>query len=149
MTTDQREMRVLKIREHPDPIGLDTTGEDVNELTISGHIEHDLELTEDDYGQWVCRFVLTHTTTHYETGHWELQYYDVTLYGAKPFARHYQPGQMILITGQLDHHVQTTPTGSQSQASIHAHTIITAHGPQPQPTAKRSLTRGRRRRRNR
>ena len=119
-----RTMRKVVIREHPDP--LSTVGEGVNELTVSGHIEHDLELYEDDYGQWVCRFVLTHTTTHYETGHWELQYYDVTLYGARPFARSYERGQTILIRGQLDH-----PASTHARPAIHAHDITIAHGPRP------------------
>jgi hypothetical protein len=130
MTEDQpRAMRMLVIREHPDPpTGLNTTGEDINQLTVSGHIEHDLELYEDDYGQWVCRFVLTHTTTHYETGHWELQYYDVTLYGARPFAHRYRPRQTILVSGQLDH-----PAGrTQPRPAIKAHRITIAHGPHPE-----------------
>ena len=117
-------MRHLVIREHPDP--LSTTGEDINLVTISGHIEHDLALYEDDYGQWVCRFVLTHTTTHYETGHWEQQYYDVILYGARPLARRSETGQTILVTGQLDH-----PASTHARPAIHAHTITIAHGPQP------------------
>jgi primosomal replication protein N len=140
-----RTMRKVVLRKFPDLIGLDTTGEDVNEITVSGYVEHELELFVDNYGQWVCRFVLTHTTTHYESGHWELQYYDITLYGAKPFARTYQPGQAILITGHLDH-----PASSHGRPAIHAHDIVIAHGPQPQPqTAKRGLICGRRRRRDR
>jgi hypothetical protein len=122
-------MRMLVIREHPDPpTGLDSTGEDINQVTVSGHIEHELELFEDDYGQWVCRFVLTHITTHYESGHWELQYYDVTLYGARPFARQYRRGQTILVCGQLDH-----PAGrTRPRPAIKAHRITIAHGPHPE-----------------
>jgi hypothetical protein len=141
-------MRVLKIREHPDPIGLDTTGEDVNELTISGHIEHELELTEDDYGQWVCAFVLTHTTTHYESGHWELQYYDITLYGARPSPATTSPDRRssspAVGPSRPDHTDRIAV-----RASIHAHRIITAHGPHRQPTTERGLIRGRRQHRNR
>ena len=39
------------------------------------------QLHQFDDGDIACEFVLTHTTDHYQTGNWELQYYNVSLWG--------------------------------------------------------------------
>jgi len=132
----ERELRLISIREQQAQDSIKTRG-DVNDLTISGHVEHTPVLRWDVDGECVCEFVLSHTTAS-PSGHWELQFYNVEAYGqlGEDFATTWQPGQTILITGQLDYHVCDTLAGPVPGASIIAHAIGRALGPHPhQPTA--------------
>jgi hypothetical protein len=59
----------MRVRRRHELVNIWTLG-DVNELAISGHVEHEPRLREDDDREHVCEFVLTHTTTS-PAGHWE------------------------------------------------------------------------------
>jgi hypothetical protein len=98
-------MRILRRHE----LANITTLGDVNELAISGHVEHEPRLREGDDRGCVCEFVLTHTTT----SPWEQQRYNVQAYGelAEYYATSWQPGQAIVINGRLEHHLCDTLTG--------------------------------------
>jgi primosomal replication protein N len=52
------------------------TAADLNQLTIAGYVRREPELREFPDGESSCSFVLTHTSEHPESGHWELQFYD-------------------------------------------------------------------------
>jgi single-stranded DNA-binding protein len=101
--------------------------QDLNQLTISGHVHSQPELHEFDDGDIACTLTLTHTTDHHQSGHWELQLYHVNLWGppARDFADTFQIGQRIVITGRLDCLHQQTLTGYHSIVSIIAERIIT------------------------
>jgi len=107
-----------------------TAGSDINELTISGHIEHPPELRE-DYDGLVCEFVLTHIRACPDSGHWQLHHYSVAIYGqrAQVFADTYHPDEMVVIAGRLDCHHRRIQDGYEPIATIIADTIATAHGP--------------------
>jgi single-stranded DNA-binding protein len=81
----------------------DQIAADVNQLTISGHVQREPELSEEHDGVSVCRFVLSHAVGDHESGHWELQLYHVNIYGplGQSFASTHQPGQKVIITGCL------------------------------------------------
>jgi single-stranded DNA-binding protein len=105
---------------------------DINQLTISGHVESQPELEEHpDYGS-VCRFVLTHTTEPPDPERFEceLQFYNVAIYGplGESFMATFKPGMRIIINGRLDCEHQQTLLGYQPTASILADSIITLHG---------------------
>jgi hypothetical protein len=56
--------------------------QDINELTISGHVNQAPRLDDDTDVIAVCRFVLTHTTHAIDRRRpgWEQQHYNVTAY---------------------------------------------------------------------
>jgi single-stranded DNA-binding protein len=106
------------------------TTADLNQLLISGHVRRQHELRKEADGASVCSFVLTHTTEHEESGHWELQFYNVTVHGplGESFAETCKTGQKIMITGRLDCELHETLTGYQPVISIIATSIITLYG---------------------
>jgi hypothetical protein len=57
------------------------TTQDLNQLTISGHVRSEPQLHRYDDGDIACTLTLTHTTDHHQSGHWELQLYHVSLWG--------------------------------------------------------------------
>jgi hypothetical protein len=101
--------------------------QDLNELTISGHVRSQPTLQHFDDGDHVCTFVLTHATDHYQTGNWELQYYNVHIWGpdAQTFADNFQTDQQIVVTGRLDAVYEPSLTGYQPIVSIIANRILT------------------------
>jgi single-stranded DNA-binding protein len=109
---------------------------DVNELSISGDVEHEPVCHEDDDHRRVCEFVLTHTTTSLSR-QCERQRYNVQAYGelGEYYAATWQPGQAIVIDGRLEHHLCDTLAGPLPSIAIVAHCIDTKLGPHPhQPT---------------
>jgi hypothetical protein len=101
--------------------------QDVNELTISGHVTQAPQLHDDQ----VYTFVLNHSTHAYDRGGWEQQHYDVVAYGAlgETFADRHQAGQVVVIMGELDLQPQDTLIGTLPYIRIIAHRIITVDGP--------------------
>jgi hypothetical protein len=111
---------------------------DINELAISGHVEQQPVLREDDEHQHVCEFVLTHTTV--SCGLWEQQHYNIQAYGqiGEHYADHWDPGHTIVIDGRLEYHVCDTLAGPLASALIIAHSI---DGLGPHPHTDRQPTR--------
>jgi single-stranded DNA-binding protein len=105
------------------------TTQDLNSLTISGHVHSQPELHEYDDGDSACTFTLTHTTDHHQSGHWELQLYQVSVWqpASHTFIEHFALGQRVAITGRLDCVCHETLTGYQPVVSIIAERIITLH----------------------
>jgi hypothetical protein len=106
--------------------------QDVNELTISGHVNEAPRLDDDSDVISVCRFVLTHTTHAIrQRPTWEQQHYTVTAYDkvAETFTERHQPGQVVVITGELDLQIQATLIGPLPAVSIIAHRIVPVDGP--------------------
>jgi single-stranded DNA-binding protein len=110
--------------------------QDLNQLTISGRVRSEPTLHQFDDGDIACEFVLTHSTDHYQTGDWELQYYNVSIWGqaAEAFADGFEIDQRIVVTGRLDAVYDQTLTGYQPIVSIIANRIITTD-PTPDPAA--------------
>jgi single-stranded DNA-binding protein len=110
-----------------------TTLGGVNELAISGHIQHEPTLREDDDRQHVCEFVLTHTTTSPYGRRWARQRYNIQAHGelGEYYANHWQPGQAIVINGRLEHHQVDTLAGPLPNVWIVAHTIDDTLGTHP------------------
>jgi Single-strand binding protein family len=106
---------------------------DVNELAISGHVEHEPVLRQDDDARCVCEFVLTHTTTSPFGQRWERQAYNVQAYAelGEYYATNWQPGQAILINGRLEHQLCDTLAGPLPSVWIVAHTINDTLGAHP------------------
>ena len=104
---------------------------DFNELSISGHVERQPVLREDDDGWPVCEFVLTHTTV--SCGIWELQRYNIQAYGqlGEHYADSWQPGQAIIIDGRLEYRVCDTLAGPLPSVWIVAHSIDPTLGLHP------------------
>ena len=105
---------------------------DFNELSISGHVERRPVLREDEDRQYVCEFVLTHTTTS-PSGRWERQLYNIQAYGqlGEHYAANWQPGQAIVIDGRLEYRVCDTLAGPLPSVWIVAHCIDPTLGPHP------------------
>ena len=101
--------------------------QDLNQLTISGHLRSQPQLQQFDDGDNVCTFVLTHSTDHHQSGHWEIQYYNVAIWGpdARTFYDTVEIGQQIAVTGRLDSIYEPTLTGYQPIVSIIANRILT------------------------
>lgn len=101
---------------------------DVNELSISGHVEHEPRLREDDDRVW-CEFVLTHTAT----SPWGQQRYNIRAYGelGEYYAANWQPGQAILVLGHLEHQLCDTLAGPLPSIQIVAHSMDCDLGPHP------------------
>ena len=121
----------MRVRRRHELANIRTLG-DVNELAISGHVEHQPTLREDDDRRHVCEFVLTHTT-HGPLGRWEQQRYNVQAYGelAPYYATNWQPGQAIVINGRLEHHLCDTLAGPLPNVLIVAHSIDDTLGTHP------------------
>ena len=104
--------------------------QDLNQLTISGRVRSQPQLQHFDDGDMACTFVLTHSTDHHQTGNWELQYYNVAVWGpdAQTFYDTIEFDQQIVVTGRLDSIYEPTLTGYQPIVSIIANRIITLHG---------------------
>ena len=121
----------MRVRRRHELANITTLG-DVNELAISGHVEHQPRLREDDDRGHVCEFVLTHTTTS-PAGHWEQQRYNVQAGGelGEYYATNWQPGQAIVINGRLEHHLCDTLAGPLPSVWIVAHTIDDTLGAHP------------------
>ena len=104
--------------------------QDLNQLTISGRVRSEPQLHRFDDGDIACEFVLTHITDHYQTANWELQYYNVSIWGpdAQTFYDTIELDQQIVVTGRLDSVYEPTLTGYQPIVSIIANRIITLHG---------------------
>jgi hypothetical protein len=104
----------------------------INELTISGHVNERPRLDEDTDVISVCRFVLTHTTHAIrQRPTWERQHYNVCAYDkdAETFCDRHQPGQVVVITGELDLQIQATLIGPLPAVSIIAQRIVLVDGP--------------------
>jgi single-stranded DNA-binding protein len=103
---------------------------DLNELSISGHVEHQPELGEDHHGEQVCEFVLTHHAV--SCGIWMLERYTVEAYGqlGQNYATNWQPGQAIIVDGRLEYRDCDTLAGPLASITIIAHHIATL-GPHP------------------
>ena len=103
--------------------------QDLNELTISGHVHSQPVLHEFDDDDNAYTFTLSHSTDHHQTGHWELQLYQVSIWqpASEAFIEHFQLGQRVAITGRLDCVCHETLTGYQPVVSIIAERIITLH----------------------
>ena len=101
--------------------------QDLNQLTISGRVRSAPQLQQFDDGDMACTFVLTHSTDHHQSGNWELQYYNVSLWGpdAQTFYDTIELEQQIVVTGRLDSIYEQTLTGYQPIVSIIANRIIT------------------------
>jgi len=105
--------------------------QDINELTISGHVNEPPLLDDETDIISICRFVLTHTTHAIRRRlSWEQQHYNVIAYDnvAEAFARHHHPGQVIVITGELDLQIQDTLIGPLPSISLIAHRIVHVAG---------------------
>ena len=105
---------------------------DVNELSISGHVEHQPVAREDHDGERVYEFVLTHTTLSL-SGRWELQRYRVQAYGqlGAHYATNWQPGQTTIVDGRLEYQLCDTLAGPRPRVWIVAHMIDDTLGPHP------------------
>jgi hypothetical protein len=105
--------------------------QDLNGLTISGHVVQPPHLQGDPEDLPPCDFVLTHTTHAYDRMGWEQQHYNVIAYGrvGVAFAKRHQPGQVVVITGELDLQLQDTLIGPLPAISIVAHSIVLVDGP--------------------
>jgi single-stranded DNA-binding protein len=105
------------------------TIQDLNQVTISGHIHSQPGLHEFDDGDSAYTFTLTHTTDHHQTGDWELQLYSVSIWqpASHTFIEQFELGQRVAITGQLDCVCRETLTGYQSIVSVIAEHIIALH----------------------
>ena len=106
-------------------------GSDFNELSISGHVEHQPVLREDDDGWPVYEFVLTHTTVM--CGVWERQRYNIQAYDqlGEHYTDNWQPGQTIIIDGRLEYRACDTLAGPLPHVWIVAHCIDPTLGPHP------------------
>ena len=125
----------MRVRRRHELANIRTLG-DVNELAISGHVEREPTLREDDDRGHMCEFVLTHTTASWPT-RWERQRYNIQAHGqlAEYYAANWQPGQAIVIDGRLEHHVCDTLAGPLPSVLIVAHCIDDTLGAHPhQPT---------------
>ena len=107
--------------------------QDINGLTISGHVNEAPRLDEDSDVISICRFVLTHTThaIDRQPPSWEQQHYNVRAYDkvAESFAERHQPGQVIVISGEIDLQIQATLIGPLPAITIIAHSIVLVDGP--------------------
>jgi hypothetical protein len=103
--------------------------QDINELTISGHVTQP-PAAQGDPDDAVYRFVLRHTTHAWDRGGWEQHHYNVIAYGqlGEAFANRHQPGQTIIVMGELDLQLADTLIGTLPSVSIVAHRIITVDG---------------------
>jgi Single-strand binding protein family len=119
----------MRVRRRHELANITTLG-DVNELAISGHVEHEPTLREDDGRRCVCEFVLTHTS---QAGHVEQQRYNVRAYGelGEYYATDWEPGLAIVINGRLEHHLCDTLAGPLPSVWIVAHTIDDTLGAHP------------------
>jgi single-stranded DNA-binding protein len=106
------------------------TTADLNQLLISRHVRREPELRQEPDDDSVCSFVLTHTSEHEESGHWELQFYNVAIHGplGESFAETCKAGQKVMITGRLDCELRETLMGYQPVISIIATSVITLYG---------------------
>jgi single-stranded DNA-binding protein len=104
--------------------------QDINKLTISGHVAQPPQL-HGDPDDGLYRFVLAHTTHAYDRNGWEQHHYNVLAYGdlGEALASRHQPGQVVVVMGELDLQLQDTLIGSLSYVSIVAQRIITVDGP--------------------
>jgi len=96
---------------------------DVNDLTLTGHVEHQPLLRDDDEHRSVCEFMLTQTTGLCRC--WEQQRYNIRAYGelGEYYTAHWQPGQAILIIGLLEHQLCDTLAGPLPSIQIVAQDI--------------------------
>jgi hypothetical protein len=112
--------------------------QDVNHLTISGHVHQPPQPDDDDSaGDAIasCQFVLTHTTHSASPGA-QQQHYRVIVHDdvAEAFAAHYEPGQMVIVMGRLELEIHDTLIGPLPAISIIAHRIILVDRPTNQAT---------------
>jgi single-stranded DNA-binding protein len=117
------------------------TSQDLNQLTISGRVRSQPQLQHFDDGDQACTFVLTHSTDHHQTGNWEIQYYNVAIWGpdAQTFYDTVEIDQQIVVTGRLDSIYEQTLTGYQPIVSIIANRIITVDAGVEQATVVEQL----------
>ncbi len=118
------------------------TTQDLNQVTISGHVHSRPDLYRFEDGDEAYTFTLTHTTDHHESGHWELQLYSVSIWQptSDAFIEQFELGQRVAVTGRLDCVCHQTLTGYQPIVSIIAEHIITLHdSPQDTDTGAEQL----------
>jgi len=111
--------------------------QDVNHLTISGHVYQPPRLDDDGDAIASCEFVLTHTG-HSTNSDSAQQHYRVSAHDdvAAAFAARYQPGQKVIVLGRLNLEIHDTLLGPLPAISITAHRILPIDTPRnPASTA--------------
>jgi hypothetical protein len=111
--------------------------QDVNHLTISGHVNQPPHLVDDGDAIASCEFVLTHTTHGSHRGS-QQQHYRVIAHNpvAEAFAARHEPGQAVIVMGRLELEIHDTLLGPLPAISITAHRIIPIDKPRnPATTA--------------
>lgn len=110
--------------------------QDVNHLTISGHVNNPPHLHDDSDAITSCQFVLTHTG-HSTNSDSKPQHYRVIAHDtvAEAFAARHDPGQRVIVMGRLDLETQDTLIGPLPAISITAHRIIPIDTPRAPATA--------------
>jgi hypothetical protein len=110
--------------------------QDVNHLTISGHVNQPPRRDDDGDAIASCEFVLTHAS--HGTNPASEQHYRVIAHDpvAEAFAARHEPGQMVIVLGRLDLEIHNTLLGPLPAISITAHRIIPIDKPRnPATTA--------------
>jgi single-stranded DNA-binding protein len=122
----------MRVRRRHELANITSLG-DVNALAISGHVEHEPTLREDDDHMIICEFVLTHTTTNRYGNRWERQRYNVQAGGelGEYITASWQPGQAIVINGRLEYRQVDALAGPLPSVWIVAHTIDDTLGTHP------------------
>jgi hypothetical protein len=100
--------------------------DELNELTISGYVEHEPVIHDQDGGS-CCELVLTHGiySEHYDR--WLLGFFSVRVWGqlGEQVALEWEPRQIIVVTGHLDYEQHDTLAGPMAKITILATNILT------------------------
>jgi hypothetical protein len=107
--------------------------QDVNHLTISGHVNQPPRRDDDGDAIASCEFVLTHASHGTNPG--SEQHYRVIAHDpvAEAFAARYEPGQAVIVMGRLELEIHDTLLGPLPAISITAHRIIPINGSRSRP----------------
>jgi hypothetical protein len=99
-------------------------GSELNELTISGYVEREPTIHEQD-GQCCCELVLSHSIPSDEG--WALGFFTVRVWGqlGQDVAEAWQPCQVIVVTGHLDYELHDTLAGPMPKVTILATQVLT------------------------
>jgi single-stranded DNA-binding protein len=109
---------------------------ELNELTISGYVEHKPTL-HGPGGESCCELVLTHSIYSQRDGGWLLAFFTVRIWGqlGEQIADAWQPRQTIVITGHLDYELHDTLAGPMPKVTILAtHVLVTGLRQGDEPT---------------
>jgi hypothetical protein len=109
--------------------------QDVNHLTISGHVNQPPRLHDDGDAIASCEFVLTHASHGTSPG--SEQHYRVIAHDpvAEAFAARHEPDQAVIVMGRLELEIHDTLLGPLPAISITAHRIIPIDKPRNPATA--------------